>query len=131
MNGLHIQLFCEGDRAVDGLPSLSRQADDEIAMYQETKPVAVPGELSGFGVDGSEIAVARSQNGGQTYPFVSFFSFASGSDHFNDKPMITVDTTLTSKFRDNVYVAWDAFRADRAQAGFGWARLPTMAEPSR
>jgi len=70
---------------------------------------------NGFGVDGSEIAVARSQNGGQTYPFVNFFSFASGSDHFNDKPMITVDTSLTSKY--NVYVAWDASSGGSSAGG--------------
>lgn len=63
---------------------------------------------NGSGVNGSEMAVARSLDGGQTYPFTNFFSFASGSDHFNDKPMITTDTSLTSPFRDHVYVAWDA-----------------------
>jgi hypothetical protein len=44
---LNIQLFCKSDRVVDGLASLSREADHEIAMDQETKLVAVPGELSG------------------------------------------------------------------------------------
>src|SRR6266566_4794275 len=37
-----------------------------------------------------------------------FFSFEGGSNHFNDKPMITTDTNLNSPFRDNVYIAWDA-----------------------
>jgi hypothetical protein len=62
---------------------------------------------NGNGVNGSEMAVARSTDGGATYPNVTFFSFSSGSNHFNDKPMITSDTTA-SPFRDNVYVAWDA-----------------------
>src|SRR5207244_6334000 len=31
-----------------------------------------------------------------------------GSNHFNDKPMITVDQGAASPFRDHVYVAWDA-----------------------
>jgi hypothetical protein len=42
---------------------------------------------SGNGVNGSEMAVARSTDGGQTYPQTSFFSFQSGSNHFNDKAM--------------------------------------------
>src|SRR5215813_13358993 len=62
----------------------------------------------GTGVNGTEIAVARSTDGGMTYPNVSFFSFEGGSNHFNDKPMITTDRNLTSPFRDNVYIAWDA-----------------------
>src|SRR6266542_458130 len=44
---------------------------------------------TGAGVKGSEMAVARSTDGGQSYPAVTFFSFESGSNHFNDKPMIT------------------------------------------
>src|SRR5258708_24950872 len=42
----------------------------------------------GNGVDGTEMAVARSSDGGTTYPAATFFGFATGSDHFNDKPMI-------------------------------------------
>ena len=63
---------------------------------------------NGNGVNGSEMAVARSTDGGKTYPAVTFFSFENGSNHFNDKPMITADTNLGSPFRDNVYIAWDA-----------------------
>lgn len=63
---------------------------------------------NGNGVDGTEMAVARSTNGGQTYPQASFFGFQSGSNHFNDKPMIAADRNPSSLFRDNVYVAWDA-----------------------
>jgi hypothetical protein len=63
---------------------------------------------NGSGVNGTEMAVARSTDGGMTYPTASFFSFEGGSNHFNDKPMITVDTNLSSPFRDNVYIAWDA-----------------------
>ncbi|HVT05287.1 MAG TPA: sialidase family protein, partial [Thermoanaerobaculia bacterium] len=62
----------------------------------------------GSGVNGSEMGVARSADGGQTYPNVTFFSYEGGSNHFNDKPMITTDTNLKSAFRDNVYIAWDA-----------------------
>ncbi len=63
---------------------------------------------NGAGVNGSEMAVARSTDGGQSYPAVTFFSFESGSNHFNDKPMITTDTNSNSRFRDSIYVAWDA-----------------------
>ncbi len=62
----------------------------------------------GAGVNGTEMAVARSRDGGRTYPTTAFFSFQSGGNHFNDKPMITADTNLSSPLRDNVYIAWDA-----------------------
>lgn len=63
---------------------------------------------AGNGINGTELAVARSGDGGKTYPAVTFFSFEGGQNHFNDKPMITADTNLLSPFRDNVYIAWDA-----------------------
>ena len=63
---------------------------------------------NGAGVNGTEMAVARSTDGGKTYPTVSFFGFEGGSNHFNDKPMITADKNLASPYRDNVYIAWDA-----------------------
>src|SRR5438874_9486292 len=62
----------------------------------------------GNGINGTEMAVAKSTDGGKTYPSVSFFSFENGTNHFNDKPMITADTNATSALRDNVYIAWDA-----------------------
>jgi hypothetical protein len=76
----------------------------------------------GNGVNGSEMAVARSTDGGKTYPSVNFFSFASGSDHFNDKPMITTDSNLTSPFRDNVYIGWDAASGGSVGGGVRLAR---------
>ncbi|MEY2482530.1 MAG: hypothetical protein QOK24_1058 [Verrucomicrobiota bacterium] len=63
---------------------------------------------NGAGVNGSQMAVARSTDGGRTYPTVTFFSYEGGSNHFNDKPMITTDTSATSPNRDNIYIAWDA-----------------------
>src|SRR5437773_1404914 len=56
---------------------------------------------NGNGVNGSQMAVAKSTDGGKTYPGVSFFSFENGSNHFNDKPMITTDMNTASPFRDN------------------------------
>src|SRR6266853_6725640 len=72
---------------------------------------------NGNGVNGTEMAVARSTDGGKTYPAVTFFSFSSGSDHFNDKPMITADTNTASPFRDNIYLAWDASSGGSATSG--------------
>jgi hypothetical protein len=77
---------------------------------------------SGNGINGTEMAVARSTDGGQTYPEVSFFSFQSGSNHFNDKPMISADTNLNSPFRDNVYIAWDAATGGSTSGGIRLAR---------
>lgn len=77
---------------------------------------------SGNGVNGSEMGVARSGDGGKTYPLVTFFDFASGSDHFNDKPMITADATAGSPFRDDVYIAWDAASGGSTGGGVRVAR---------
>lgn len=74
------------------------------------------------GIDGTELAVARSSDGGQSYPQVSFFSFSSGSDHFNDKPMVTADNNSGSPFRDNVYLAWDAASGGSPAGGIRLAR---------
>src|SRR5881396_334425 len=63
---------------------------------------------NGVGINGTELAVARSSDGGSTWPRLTQFSFEPGENHFNDKPMITVDGGDASRFSDNVYVAWDA-----------------------
>src|SRR5258708_21314372 len=63
---------------------------------------------NGSGVDGTEMAVARSPNGGQTYPQTTFFSFETGGSLFNDKPMITNNTNPSSPRRHAVDLAWDA-----------------------
>lgn len=72
---------------------------------------------SGGSITGTEMAVARSTDGGLTYPNVTYFSFDSGSNHFNDKPMITVDTNPASPFKDNVYIAWDAASGGSTSGG--------------
>ena len=59
-------------------------------------------------INGTEMAVARSTDGGRTWTGPTEFSFESGENHFNDKPMLTVDQNARSPHRDNVYVAWDA-----------------------
>jgi hypothetical protein len=63
---------------------------------------------NGNGVTATQMAVARSNDAGRSWPQATFFALAGGSSHFNDKPMIAADQSAASPFRDNVYVAWDA-----------------------
>src|SRR5438445_5182380 len=42
---------------------------------------------NGNGINGTAVAVAKSSDGGQTYPNVTYFSFQGGANHFNDKPI--------------------------------------------
>ncbi len=99
---------------------------------------------AGNGVDGSQMAVARSTDGGKSYPQLTLFGFQSGSNHFNDKPMITADSNPASPFRDRVYVAWDAAsggnaidggirlaRSSDAGATFSVARVDNPSGPSQ
>lgn len=72
---------------------------------------------NGNGVNGSELAVAKSSDGGKSFPGATFFSFSSGGDHFNDKPMITADVNPGSPFQDNIYVAWDASSGGSTSGG--------------
>ena len=78
--------------------------------------------LGNGAINGTEMAVAKSTDGGKTYPTVTFFEFSGGQDHFNDKPMITADANLGSPFRDNVYIAWDAASGGSAGGGVRLAR---------
>src|SRR5437867_11466177 len=41
------------------------------------------------GINGTELAVARSSDGGSTWPVLTEFSFEPGENHFNDQPQIT------------------------------------------
>ena len=79
---------------------------------------------NGNGINGTSMAVARSTDGGKTYPAAgtTFFSFEGGQNHFNDKPMIAADTNAASRFRDNVYVAWDAASGGSTGGGVRFAR---------
>ncbi len=77
---------------------------------------------NGNGINGTSLAVAKSTDGGVTYPSANFFSFSSGKDHFNDKPMITADASTGSPFRDNVYLAWDAASGGSTSGGIRFAR---------
>src|SRR5437763_14958872 len=68
------------------------------------------------------MAVARSTDGGRTYPAVTYFSTEGGANHFNDKPMITADTNASSPYRDRVYIAWDAASGGSLDGGIRVAR---------
>ena len=60
---------------------------------------------AGGSINGTEMAVARSTDGGRSWPQVSYFAPQTGTGQFNDKPMITVDTGAAH--RDRIYLAWD------------------------
>jgi hypothetical protein len=59
---------------------------------------------AGGGINGTEMAVARSSDGGATWA-ATYFAPETGTAQFNDKPMITVDTGTAHSNR--IYVAWD------------------------
>lgn len=59
---------------------------------------------AGGSINGTEMAVAHSSDGGATWA-ATFFAPQTGVGQFNDKPMITVDPTAAH--HDRVYVAWD------------------------
>jgi hypothetical protein len=56
-------------------------------------------------INGTEMAVGRSSDGGRTW-INTYFHEDTGSAQFNDKPMITVDNQPGSQ-QGTVYVAWD------------------------
>jgi hypothetical protein len=60
---------------------------------------------AGGSINGTEMAVARSSDGGQSWT-ATFFNLG-GPGQFNDKPMIAVDTNPSSQHANTVYVAWD------------------------
>ena len=59
---------------------------------------------AGGSINGTEMAVARSSDGGRTWN-ATYFAPQTGVGQFNDKPMITVDTG--SAHHNRIYVAWD------------------------
>src|SRR5216683_1931695 len=63
---------------------------------------------NGVAINGTEMAVARSSDGGRTWKS-TFFALQPGETKFNDKPYIAVDDNPSSPHRDTVYVAWDRF----------------------
>ncbi|HEX8975278.1 MAG TPA: sialidase family protein [Solirubrobacteraceae bacterium] len=74
-------------------------------------------------IQGTELAVAKSFDGGQTWPQVTYFNFNSGGGKFNDKPMIAVDTNPSSPHHDSVYVAWDTTGGQQGKSSTNGALL--------
>lgn len=62
--------------------------------------------FSAGGLNGTEMAVARSSTGGRTWQ-ATYFDFNSGKGVFDDKPYIAVDNNPASPYRDTVYVTYD------------------------
>jgi hypothetical protein len=77
---------------------------------------------NGNGINATALGVARSSDGGRSYPQFTLFSLEGGSGHFNDKPMITADANPASPFRDSVYIAWDAAIGGSSGGGVRLAR---------
>ena len=59
---------------------------------------------AGGAINGTEMAVARLPKGASTW-ISTYFGLQTGSGQFDDKPMITVDTSTAHPNR--VYLAWD------------------------
>jgi hypothetical protein len=63
---------------------------------------------NGVAINGTEMAVARSSDGGRTW-MSTYFALQTGQAKFNDKPYIAVGDGPSSPHRDTIYVAWDRF----------------------
>ena len=63
---------------------------------------------NGVAINGTEMAVARSSDGGRTWKS-TYFALQTGQAKFNDKPYITVDDNSSSPHKDTIYVTWDRF----------------------
>jgi hypothetical protein len=72
---------------------------------------------AGFGVVGSEMAVARSSDGGRTWTS-TYFDMQKSEGTFVDKPMITVDDDPSSPHEGTVYVAFDHVPGGKKSAVF-------------
>jgi hypothetical protein len=55
----------------------------------------------GVAINGTEMAVARSSDGGRTWK-ATFFALQKGQTKFNDKPYITVDDNPSSPHKDTI-----------------------------
>ena len=63
---------------------------------------------NGVAINGTEMAVARSSDGGRTWTS-TYFALQKGQTKFNDKPYVTVDDNPSSPHQDTIYVTWDRF----------------------
>ena len=74
---------------------------------------------AGGSINGTEMAVARSSDGGLTWNKndVTYFAPQTGAGQFNDKPMLTVDTG--SVHHNRIYIAWDNATGNSSSAKNG------------
>jgi hypothetical protein len=72
---------------------------------------------AGGGINGTEMALARSTDRGKTWS-ATYFNQQSGEGQFNDKPYVAVDTT-GGAFAGRVYVAWDNASGNSSSAKNG------------
>jgi hypothetical protein len=72
---------------------------------------------AGSGVVGSEVAVARSSDGGATWTS-TYFDFQTSEGTFDDKPVITVDASATSPRENTIYVGYDHTGGNKRRAVF-------------
>lgn len=72
---------------------------------------------NGNGLNGTEMAVARSSDGGKTWT-PTYFNLQTGTAQFNDKPYIAVDDNVASPYRDRVYIAWDNNTGNASSSNF-------------
>jgi hypothetical protein len=61
---------------------------------------------SGGAINGTEMAVSRSSDGGKTWTN-TYFNLQTGTAQFDDKPMVTVDDWAGSPHRNTIYAGWD------------------------
>jgi hypothetical protein len=75
-------------------------ADSEGNFYYAS--LGARGTLSGLGV-------AKSTDGGQTFPVIRRADVNPTNAVFQDKEYLAVDASATSPFRGNLYIAWGSF----------------------
>ncbi len=57
----------------------------------------------------SDVLVAKSTDGGQTFPTFAIAATGNSAKNFPDKEFIGVDTWASSPFKDTIYVSWTDF----------------------
>src|SRR5258708_3691280 len=75
---------------------------------------------NGVAINGTEMAVARSSDGGRTWKS-TFFALERGQTKFDDKPYIAVADNPSSPHRATIYVAWARF--DGGASSFNGVRV--------
>jgi hypothetical protein len=88
-------------------PGVAFDADGNAYYSYIVVELGKGGLKNGTPFNGSEMAVAHSGDGGKTWT-ATYFAPSNGNAHFNDKPMIAVDTGAGPGHHHNrVYVSWD------------------------